>query len=95
MRVVSLALLILLFIPTKYHQNMSKGIKDGGHKDASMDSCFRVDNYTTKKVRDVFLAHTMPTGPPLHLYQILSNYLKQYKSYGLHRISGSGGLISK
>ena len=30
------------------------------------------------KVRVVSLVHDMPTGPPLHPYQMLSNYLKQY-----------------
>ena len=45
----------------------------------------------TKKVRVVSLECDMPTtGPPLHPYQILSNYLKQYGSYGLHKISDSG-----
>ena len=42
------------------------------------------------KVRVVPLAHDMPTGPPLHSYQILSNYIKHYRSYGLHKISASG-----
>ena len=42
------------------------------------------------KVRVVSLACDTPTGPPLHLYQILSYYLKQYGSYGLHKISASG-----
>ena len=32
----------------------------------------------------------MPTGPPLHPCHILSNYLKQYGSYGLHKILDSG-----
>ena len=44
----------------------------------------------TKKVRVVSLAWDTPTGPPLHPYQILSNYLKQYGSYGLHKILDSG-----
>ena len=43
-----------------------------------------------KKVRVVSLACDMPTGPPLNLYQILLYYLKQYGSYGLHKISASG-----
>ena len=42
------------------------------------------------KVRVVSHARDMPTGPPLHPYQILSNYLKQYGSYGLHKILASG-----
>ena len=46
--------------------------------------CFKKDNYITKKVRVVSLACHRHTGPPLHPYQILSNYLKQYGSYGLH-----------
>ena len=43
-----------------------------------------------KKVKVVSLAHDMLSGPPLYPYQILSNYLKQYGSYGLHKISASG-----
>ena len=42
-----------------------------------------------KKVRIVCLASDMPTGPPLSPYQILSNYIKQCGSYGLHNISVS------
>ena len=57
---------------------------------SAQDFCFRGDNYTTNKVRVVSLACDTPTGPPLHPYQILSNYLKQYGSYGLHKISTSG-----
>ena len=41
--------------------------------------CFRGDNHITNKVRVVSLACDMPTGLPLYPYQILSNYLKQYK----------------
>ena len=51
--------------------------------------CFRGDNYIMNTVRVVSLARDTPTGPPLHPYQILSNYLKQYGSYGLHKISAS------
>ena len=54
--------------------------------DMFMDNCFRGDNFIMKKARVVSLAHDMPTGPPLPPPQILSNYLKQYGSYGLHRI---------
>ena len=56
--------------------------------------CFRGDNYITNKVRVVSLARDMPTGPPLHPYEILSNYLKQYGSYGLHKISASGEITT-
>ena len=56
--------------------------------------CFRGDNYIMKKVSVVYLACDMPTGPPLHPYQILSNYLKQYGSYGLHKISASGEITT-
>ena len=48
----------------------------------------------TNKVRVVSLASDMPTGPPLHPYQILVNYLKQYGSYGLHKISASGEITT-
>ena len=41
-------LLVLLFIPTKYYLNMSKGISYGMHKYVSMDFCFRGANYILK-----------------------------------------------
>ena len=47
------------------------------------------------KVRVVSLACDTPTGPPLHPYQILSNYLKQYGISGLHKISASGEILYK
>ena len=68
---------------TKYYQNMSKGIK-------VMDRTRFWLQGTKKKLRVVSLACDMPTGPPLHLYQILPYYLKQYGSDGLHKISASG-----
>ena len=46
----------------------------------------RDHNYITNKVSVVSLACDTPTGPPLHSYQILSNYLKKYGSYGMHKI---------
>ena len=46
------------------------------------------------KVRVVSLAHDVPTGPSIHPYHILSNYLKQYGSYGLHNISASGEITT-
>ena len=61
----------------------------------AQDFGFRGDNYIMKKkVRVVSLAHDMPSGPPLHLYQILSYYLKQYGSYGLHKISDTGEITT-
>ena len=72
---------------TKYYQNMSKGIKVMERKIFASGG----DNYIMeKKVRVVSLACDTPTCPPLHLYQMLSYYLKQYGSYGLHNISASG-----
>ena len=53
----------------------------------AQDFCFRGDNYIKKRV--VSLARDTPTGPPLHPYQILSNYLKRYGSYGLHKLLDS------
>ena len=41
----------------------------------AQDFGFRGDNYITKTVRVVSLAHDMPIGPPLHSYQILSKYV--------------------
>ena len=58
----------------------------------AQDFRFRGDNYTTNKVRVVPLTCNTPTGPPLHPYQILSNYLKQYGTYGLHKILASGDI---
>ena len=72
-----------------YYQNMSKGIK------VMEDFGFWGNNYIIKKkVRVVSLACNTPTGPPLHLYQILTNYLKHYGSYGLHEISASGEITT-
>ena len=75
---------VLLFIPTKY-QIISNGM--------GVIACIRIrgDNYRTKKVRVVSLAHDTPNGPPLYPYQILSNLLKQYGSYGLRMIFGFRG----
>ena len=53
---------------------------------SAQDVGFRGDNYIMKKVSVVSSAHDTPTGPPLHFYQILSYYLKQYGSYCLHKI---------
>ena len=62
------------------------------HKD-EYNFCFIGDNYITNKVSVVSPARGTPTGPPLHPYQI-SNYLKQYGSYGLHKISASGEIAT-
>ena len=71
-------LMVLLFISTKHYQNMYKGIEVIERDDFG----FRRDSYITKKkVRVVSLAHDMPAGPPLHLYQILSYYLNKYSGY--------------
>ena len=56
----------------------------------AQDFGVRGDDYITKTVRVVSLARDTPTGPPLHSYQIYSNYLRQYGSYGLRKISASG-----
>ena len=68
---------------TKYYQNMSNGIK-------VMERTRFWLQGMKKKLRFVSLAYDMPTGPPLHLYLISQYYLKQYGSYGLHKISASG-----
>ena len=52
------------------------------------------NNYIRHIVRVVSLARDTPTGPPLHPYQILSNFLKQYGSSGLHKISASGEITT-
>ena len=39
------------------------------------DFGFRGDNYITKTVRVVYLAHDTPMDPPVHSYQILSKYV--------------------
>ena len=75
-----------LLNPYQYYQNMFKGYRSyRALKDASTDFCFKGDNNIIKKVRVVSFTRDMPTGPPLHPYQILSNYLKQFGSYGLHK----------
>ena len=62
----------------------------------AQDFGFREDNYITKTVRVVSLARDMPTGLPLHSYQILPKYVSGYQSYGAHKdestISASGEL---
>ena len=57
--------------------------------------CFRGDNYITNIVRVVSLACDTPTGPLFHPNQILSNYLKQYGSYGLHKSLASGEITTE
>ena len=81
---------------------MSKGIKGM----ASTMMCLRTDrgkngyhadrenNYITKKVRVVSFASDTPTGTPFHPHQISLNYLKQYGSYGLHKILASGQITT-
>ena len=51
------------------------------HKIASTDFYLRGDKYKTN-------------GPSLHLYEILSNYLKQYGSNGLHKILALGEITT-
>ena len=50
--------------------------------------------YIMNDVKVVSLGSDIPTGPPIHPYQILSNNLKQYGSYGLHKISVSGEITT-
>ena len=52
------------------------------------------DNYITKKIRVVSVARNTLSSPPVHSYNISSNYLKQYGSYGLHKISASGEIAT-
>ena len=62
---------------------------------SAQDFGFKENNYIMKKkVRVVSLAFDTPTGLSLHFYQILSNYLKQYGSYGLHKILASGEITT-
>ena len=65
---------------------------------SAQDFGFRGDDYITKKVGVVSPAHYMPTGPPLHSYQILPKYVWGYQSYGMHKdeskISSSGEIIT-
>ena len=69
-------------------QSLSKGIKVMERTRIRLQYFyFWGDNYIANKVRVVSLAQDTPIGPPLHPYQILSNYLKQHGSYGLHKIS--------
>ena len=85
----------LLFISTKYYENMSKGIKVMECTRLRLeDFCLRGDNYITKKVRVISLACNTSTGPPLHPYKILLYYLKQYGSCCLHKISISGQITT-
>ena len=69
---------------------MSKGIKVMERKILASGEI----THNGEEMRFVSLACDMPTGPPLHLYQILSYYVKQYGSYGLHKISASGEITT-
>ena len=71
----------LIYVPTIYYQFTSNSMV---HKISASGEI-----YIMKKVRVVSLEHDTPTGPLLYPYQILSNYLKQYGSYGLDKISAS------
>ena len=42
-------------------------------------------------MRVVSLACDVPTGPPLHSYQILSKYVQGYLSYGVHKDASTDG----
>ena len=53
------------------------------------DFSFRAGNYIMKIVRVVSLAYDMPTGPPLHSYQIFSKYVDGYQSYGEHKVKAT------
>ena len=52
---------------------------------------FRGDNCIKKTVRVVSLACNVPTGPPLHSYQILSKYVQRYQSYGANKDASTDG----
>ena len=54
-----------------------------------------VDNLKKNKARVIFPACKTPTSPDICAYQILSDYLKQYGSSGLHKISTSGEISIK
>ena len=74
-RVVSLAHDMPTGPPLYSYQILSKYVQGfqsyGAHKDGIQYFCIRGDNYITNKVRVVSLAWDTPTGPLLHLYQIL------------------------
>ena len=57
---------------------------------SAKDFDFWGDNYITKKVRVVSPAHNKPNGSPLHFYQILSKYVKGYRSYGVYKAASKG-----
>ena len=79
-------LLVFTNASTKYYQNMSKVVKVLERTRFWLQG----NNYITKKkVRVASLACATPTGLLLHFYQIFSYYLKQYASYGLHKILAS------
>ena len=83
-------LLDLIFVPIKYYQIISNGRELW----PAQDFCFRGNNYITKAVRVVPFARSTPTGPLSYPYQILSNYLKQYGSYDLHKTAASGKITT-
>ena len=87
MRVVSLTHNMPTCPPLHPYQILSNIIKLSQTVWPAQDFGFRGDNYITKKVKfSLFsLARNMPTGPPLHCYQILSKYFKGYQSYREHK----------
>ena len=90
-RVVSLVCDMLTGPPHHFYKTLSKICLRVSKLWSAQDFGFRGYNYIMKKkVRVVSLACAMPTGLPLNLYQILSYYLRQYESYGLHKISAYG-----
>ena len=79
-------LLYLIYVPTIYY-HLPQTVWE---LYSAQDFCFRGDNHIMKKVKVVSLARDTPTCPPIHLYQILSNYLKQYGSYVVQKMSAAG-----
>ena len=62
--------LVLFYISTRYHQNISEGYSSYRADKKSIANKTKGDKSKTKKARVVILVRDMSSGPVLHFYQI-------------------------
>ena len=72
--------LVLFYISTKSHQNISKGIQVTEQTQNLFQTKQRV-NSKSKKARVVILVRDILSRPVLHFYLVPSKYSKGYSSY--------------
>ena len=78
--------LILFYISTKYHQNISKGIRVTELTRNRLQKQNKGDNSKRKKTRVVTLSCEMLSRPVLHFYQVSSKCSEEYSTYRAQRI---------